>query len=122
MRSSSASILLRSWPALLLAPLLMLGLLSLAYALVTPACAHQGGEGLHALAGTTLLLALALTGLAWDGWRAAGALPRSMNTMPADHEGGSDLFLSRVATLVGAFSSLTIVALWIPLWLLSPCL
>lgn len=122
MQASGASILIRSWPALLLAPLLVLGLLSLAYSLVTPACAHQGGEGLHALAGATLLLSVALTGLAWHGWRAARGLHRGAGDMLADRAGASDLFLSRVATLLGAFSSLTVAALWIPLWLLPPCL
>ena len=121
MTSVHASIARRCWPALLLAPLLALGLQSLAYALVTPACASQSGEGLHLLAGASLLLALALTALAGQGWRQAFTLRRQSPEAAVDREGGRDLFLGRVATLVGVFSSLTIVALWIPLWLLPPC-
>jgi small-conductance mechanosensitive channel len=121
MAASHTSIARRCWPALLLAPLLALGLQSLAYALVTPACASQGGEGLHLLAGGSLLLALVLTALAGQSWRQAFKLRWQSPEATADREGGRDLFLGRVATLVGVFSSLTIAALWIPLWLLPPC-
>ena len=63
------------WPALLLAPLLALGHLSLAYALVTPSCARQDSAGLHGLAAASLVLALAMTLLAWRDWH---RLPRQV--------------------------------------------
>ena len=121
MRPADISIPMRCWPALLLTPLLALGMQSLAYALVTPSCARQSGTALHALAAAALVLALGLTALAALAWRRASAAARERGEARADRDGPRDLFLSRTATLVGVFSSLTIVALWIPLWLLSPC-
>ena len=106
---------------MLVAPLLALGMQSLVFSLVTPSCAHQGGIGMHALSGATLLLAALLTALAGQGWRAAALLCRRAGADPADHAPERDLFIGRVATLVGVFSTLTIAALWIPLWLLPPC-
>jgi hypothetical protein len=108
------------WPALLLAPLLALGHLSLAYALVTPSCARQDGAGLHGLAAVSLVLALAMTLLAWRDWH---LLPRhdDVTTSDATQAGSRSRFVALVATLVGAFSSLVIAAMWLPLWLLSPC-
>ena len=38
-----------SWPALLVAPLVALSQLSIAYSLVSPACAHQDRSVLHAV-------------------------------------------------------------------------
>jgi hypothetical protein len=96
-----------SWPALLLAPLVVLGQLSLAYSLVTPSCAGQDRSALHAVAALSLLLVLAMTALAWRGWRyAAGERAR---------------FVALVSVIVGALSALVCVALWLPIWLLSPC-
>ena len=115
-------IVLASWPALLLAPLLALGVQSIAYSLVTPSCAHQDGGTLHLLSAATLLLAVLATAIAGVGWRRAHATrPRPADAGAVDLEGGRDLFLARVATLVGAFSALTIAAMWIPVWFLSPC-
>jgi len=121
MRPADISTPLRCWPALLLTPLLALGMQSLAYSLVTPSCARQSAAALHAVAAAALLLALALTALAGLAWRRAAEVAQRRGEALADREGPRDLFLSRTATLVGVFSSLTIVALWIPLWLLSPC-
>ena len=121
MRPADISIPLRCWPALLLTPLLALGMQSLAYSLVTPSCAGQSGATMHAVAAAALLLAIALTALAGVAWRHASAATRQRADTQKDREGPRDLFISRTATLVGAFSSLTIAAMWIPLWLLSPC-
>ena len=108
------------WPALLLAPLLALGHLSLAYALVTPSCARQDSAGLHGLAVASLVLALAMTLLAWRDWH---LLPKhdDVTTSDATQAGSRPRFVALMATLVGAFSSLVIVAMWLPLWLLPPC-
>src|SRR3954471_15332397 len=61
-----------SWPALLLAPLIALGELSIAYALVSPACESQDRTSLHAVAAVSLFLVLAMTALAWRDWIAHG--------------------------------------------------
>jgi len=109
-----------TWPALLLAPLLALGQLSLAYALVSPACSDQDSRWLHASTAACLAITLLLTLAAWVAWR------RSM-TADDGHVDGSDSpqwsrFAALVAVLMGGFSSLVVATLWIPQWLLSPCL
>ena len=123
MANAHRAIALRSWPALLVAPLLALGMQSLAYSLVTPSCAHAGGSVLHALWAATLLVAIVLTAVAAIGWRQARAAQRlAEERVAVEREGGRDLLLGRISTLVGAFSALTIAAMWIPVWFLPPCL
>ena len=120
-----------SWPALLLAPLITLGQLSIAYALVSPACASQDRSSLHAVAAVSLLLVLAMTALAWRDWRGPGPAPgadaRRPTPLPAvtrsesADAGERPHFVAQVAVLVGALSALVSVALWLPVWVLSPC-
>ena len=121
MRPADISVPLRCWPALLLAPLLALGVQSIAYSLVTPACARQSAAALHAVMAAALLLTLVLTALSAVAWRRTSDALRARGEPRGDGDGPRDLFLSRTATLVGAFSALAIVAMWIPLWMLSPC-
>ena len=122
-RATSAPV----WPALLLAPLLALADISLAYALVSPACARQDGAILHVVLAVSLAMALAMTTVAWRHWRAV--VPSSPDADAAQRttwSDGSDAaarpgFVALMATLVGALSSLVIVALWTPVWWLPPC-
>ena len=63
-----------SWPALLLAPLLALGELSLAYSLVTPSCASQDRDRpARGRRGVAARSRSRLTVLAWRAWRDAAA-------------------------------------------------
>ena len=120
---------LRSWPALLLAPLIALADLSVVYSLVTPACMRQDRSGLHAVAAASLVIVLALTMLAWRAWRdetarVQGDARVAMAQGPrADGDAAADRqrFVALIAVLVGALSGLVCVALWLPIWLLSPC-
>jgi hypothetical protein len=96
-----------NWPALLVAPSLVLVHLTAAYALATPSCATQRELATHAVAVLCLAAAAACTALAWRSWRAAGSPPAR--------------FHAQVALGVGALSCLVIVALWVPPWWLSPC-
>jgi hypothetical protein len=119
---------MRSWPALLLAPLFVLGELSLAYALVTPSCARQDRSALHALAIVSLLAVLAMTAMAWRDWRrhvgadapAAAGAP-AVTRADGDSASQRPHFIALVAVIVGALSALVCAALWLPIWLLSPC-
>jgi len=113
-----------AWPALLLAPLLALGDVSLVYALVSPSCARQDSTALHSVAAVSLVLALAMTAMAWRHWRAAA--PTSGGVTAATYSDGSVAearrsFVALVATLAGALSSLVIVAVWLPVWVLPAC-
>ena len=123
-----------SWPALLLAPLMALGQLSIAYALVSPACASQDRSGLHAVAAVSLLLVLAMTALAWRDWHAlggpsrdsAGARQRSAAGPTVTRADSAEAFerphfVALIAVVVGALSTLVSIALWLPVWVLSPC-
>jgi hypothetical protein len=107
-----------SWPALILAPLLALAEQALAYALATPSCAQQQGVWLHAVPLVFLLAAGGATALAWSDARrrAAGA-----GHADGDAAAGNGYFLSCAATGVGALACVAIVAMWVPLWWLPPC-
>jgi hypothetical protein len=113
------------WPALLIAPLLGLADLSIAYALVTPACATQQTAWLHLASASFLGLSLLFTAMAIveERRRKSDSLPRSEANHGADSDADATrpLFTARVAVLVGLLSSLVIIGIWIPQWLLSPC-
>ena len=120
-----------SWPALLLAPLVALSELSIAYALVSPSCASQDRTLLHAVAAVSLFLVLAMTVLAWREWHTDGSGngldARQRVTLPtvtrADSAEAAERprFVAQIAVVVGALSALVSIALWLPVWVLSPC-
>jgi hypothetical protein len=91
---------IRPWPALLLAPLVVLGEQALSFALTPLACAAQHTGWLHATAAASLVLAVAFT----------------MTAV------GTQRVLGRVALGVGVLSVLTLLALWLPTFVLDPCL
>ena len=110
------------WPALLLAPLLVLAEQALVYALTTPLCNSQHGAWLHALPALALLAVLACTALAAGDARIARRHEQKPDEpVDAGRRRLQRVFLARAATGVGALSALSLVALWIPLWVLSPC-
>ena len=122
-----------SWPALLLAPLIALGELSIAYSLVSPSCASQDRTGLHAVAAVSLLLVLAMTVLAWRDWRSHGTMARpgadsreflaipTVTRADSGEVAERPHFIAQMAVVVGALSTLVSIALWLPVWVLSPC-
>jgi hypothetical protein len=113
------------WPALVVAPLLALGHLSGAFALVTPSCAAQSVAVLHALAFVSLVLALAMTLVAWRAWRrTVAALAAAEPAVTASDGIGAvsrASFLALVGTLSGALSTLVIAAMWLPVGVLPAC-
>jgi hypothetical protein len=106
---------MRSWPALLLAPLLALTDQSVAYALVTWSCKRLSLLLPHGVHLAFLLATVALTVLAWTEWRAMA------RAVQEDARVARPVFVAMVGTLAGAYSCLVILALWIPQWMLSPC-
>ena len=111
---------MRIWPALLLAPLLALTEQSVVYALATPTCHTQREAWLHIVPLTFALVTLVFTLLA----RAEAARQRALAADPHPDVDLTELrryFLARIAVWCGALSTLVIVALWIPQWVLSPC-
>ena len=111
-----------SWPALLAAPSLALTHLSVAYALVTPSCAAQHTGWLHLSSVGFLAVVIAFTAMAFAetrSRRAGRSDPEA--TMDSDLAAVRPWFIAGVATLVGLLSSLVILGIWIPQWMLSPC-
>ncbi len=121
-----------SWPALLLAPTVALTELSLVYAMVTPSCALQDRSGLHGVAAVCLVVVLGLTVMAWHAWRRAvrepvhaqprgEPAPRAVTAADGDSAAQRPNFVALMAVLVGGLSVLVCGALWVPIWMLSPC-
>jgi hypothetical protein len=108
---------MRTWLALLAAPSVVLGALSANYALVTPACAWRTLLPAASVTAAALLFSMIATLLAWQRWREAGVIASaSAPALPA-----RPAMLACAATGVGAISTLALVAMWIPQWLISPC-
>jgi len=97
-----------SWPALVLAPTLALLEQALSYALSTPLCERQLGAWLHLVPATGLVLVLACTALALLDWRRRAGQPAGR-------------FVSGMSLAMGGLCALTIAAMWLPIWWLSPC-
>jgi hypothetical protein len=97
----------RAGPVLVLAPLVALGEQSLAFALVPASCAAQSGPWLHAVAAAAVLLGVTLAALASHSARSVAP---------------ERLLLARIASAMAWFSVVVLLALWLPVWLLEPCI
>ena len=104
---------MRTWFALLVAPLLALADQSVAYATTGWACAHQQSIAVHGVHFVFLVCVIAATVMAWRLWRARA--PGAGESAARRH------FLAGLATASGALSVLLIAAMWYPSWVLSPC-
>ena len=107
---------MRIWFALLAAPILALTDQSIAYAMTGWACAHQQAVALHGVHLVFFAASVAGTIAAWGLWRATSLSQTRSETLARRH------FLAGLATASGALSALAIAAMWIPNWVLSPCL
>jgi len=105
------------WLGLIIAPLLALADQTVAFALVGPGCAMQTTLVLHASHAIFLALAVGAMLAAWVKWQeTAAAIAGNTDAVRQRH------FLAGVATTVAALSAAAIVAMWIPTWLISPCI
>jgi uncharacterized membrane protein (DUF4010 family) len=108
---------MRTWPALLLAPALVLTDQSVAYALVDWSCASQSRGLPHLVHALFLAATLATVTLAWRSHRMA----RERRQRDEGESGVRPALMAEIAVLVGLLSAAVIVAMWIPQWMLSPC-
>jgi hypothetical protein len=109
------------WPALLLAPLLALTEQSVAYALATPTCQTQAEHWHQLVPAPFIALTLLFTVMAWLEVRKLVAQGLDQPHVDADARDLRRYFAARLAVWCGGFSTLVIVAMWIPQWVLSPC-
>jgi hypothetical protein len=111
---------MKSWLALVLAPVIALATQSVMYSMVTPACGTQTRLQLHLFAAVALasVVVLSLLALGDSSLRRPGG--RSL-----DDDGGQPpvrrRFLADMALAVGALAALVILAMWFATWVLTPC-
>jgi hypothetical protein len=103
------------WASIVVAPLVFLGNLSLAYALVPVACATQRSTLLHLSNGVALVLVLTSTLLAWHALR-------SPTPKGAPREAAARMtFLSHLGIWISALAALAVALQWSAHWWLDPC-
>ena len=105
---------MRIWPALLVAPTLALADQAIAYAAVGWACAHEQAVVVHLVHALFLVAA------------AASLLP-ACRVWTATHVNGDETvrrqhFLAGLAIASAALSVLVIAAMWMPTWVIAPCI
>ncbi|RZL31914.1 MAG: hypothetical protein EOP35_21045 [Rubrivivax sp.] len=105
-----------SWLALLVTPLVSLGNLGLAHALVTPSCAHQTELGLHALHAASVALCLLLLVMAWREHGLPTGRRDDGSATPVRQR-----FIGALALPSAALFTLVTGAQWASVWVMSPC-
>jgi hypothetical protein len=107
---------LAHWVSIVIAPVVYLANLSIAYALVPFACDTQRDFPVHLANGVTFALMLVALALAWRSRRAS---PRPPGT--ADDDVDRDRFLSTIGLCISALLVLAVAGQWSAQWVLSPC-
>jgi hypothetical protein len=107
---------MRIWIALLVAPVLALTDQSVAYSVVSWACAHQNGYAVHLVHLSFLVVTSLCAVIAWRGRQAAARA----NAHDAAFERMN--FLLPLATASAALSALSVAAMWLPTWLIASCI
>ena len=109
--------ILSLWTGLVAGPLLALSSQLALYAATPVACLAGDVTALHVLGAVTVLLAVAASWLAWTHWRRAG------REWPGEEGGvaGRSRFLAALGTASSAFFALVVLAMWAPVFVMSPC-
>lgn len=107
---------MRIWVGLIVAPLLALTDQTVAFALVHWACAHQSTWVVHLSHVVFLVIASTAAVGAWLGWRVTAISAATGEATVPLH------FLAGVAMMVAVLSAVTIMAMWIPTWMISSCI
>ena len=105
-----------TWIALIVAPLLALTDQTVAFALVHWACAHQSTWVVHLSHAIFLTIAATAAAGACQRWRETAI---SAGTAEATVQ---FRFLAGLAMMVAMLSAIVILAMWIPTWMISPCI
>ena len=107
---------MRTWIALIVAPLVALADQAVAFAMVDWGCAHQSIWAVHLSHLVCLALATLAAWAAWSRWRETTVSSGTGEATVQFH------FLAGVAMMVATLSAVAIVAMWIPTWMVSPCI
>jgi hypothetical protein len=107
---------MRIWIALIVAPLLALTDQTVSFALVHWACAHQSTWVVHLSHVVFLAIAAAAAVGAWLRWRETAVAAGTGEATVQFH------FLASVAMMIALLSAVAIMAMWIPTWMISPCI
>ena len=107
---------MRIWVALIVAPLLVLTDQTAAFALVHWGCAHQSTWVVHLSHVVFLAFAAAAAVGAWLRWRETAISASTGEAAVQSH------FLASVAMMVAVLSAVAIMTMWIPTWIISPCI
>ena len=106
---------MRTWPAILVVPVIVLGAIAGLYALVPWLCARNAAPALHILTFALLALCILLTLPAWRAWR-HGEPPAREDALAARTH-----LTAIVGTWTGSFFSLVLAVVWLTQWLLPVC-
>lgn len=109
---------MRSWLALVLAPVAALGVLGLLDSLAGPSCASGDWVGLHAAAAVGLLVAVVLGAVAAGEWAMHRREPGA--AIPAGERRARRHVVAMLGTSMAALSAVVILVVWVSFWLL-PC-
>jgi hypothetical protein len=104
---------MRTWPALLLAPVLALADQVVAFAIVGWACARGEPIIVHVVHVAFFVAAAATLPSAWQAWKTS----RKRRAAASERES----FLAGLAVGSAALSTLVIAAMSLPTWLIAPC-
>lgn len=109
---------MKIWLGLLAAPTVVLGAQSADYALVQFACRWGTAAPLCVVSALAFAFSAIATIVAFNRWRTAAVpYPASYDERPA-----REACFAFAAMLVGALCTLVQLMMWLPQWLLSPCL
>jgi hypothetical protein len=106
---------MRIWFALLAAPMLALADQIVSYATVGWACTHGHAVAVHAVHAVFLLAVVAGTVPAWQLWGATRSTGAGKEAIARRH------FLAGLAAALGVLSSVVILSMWMPTWVIAPC-
>jgi hypothetical protein len=109
---------MRSWLALVLAPVAALGVLGFLDYLAGPSCASGDWVGLHVAAAAGLLVAVVLGAVAAGEWAMHRREPGA--AIPEGERRARRHVLAMLGTSVAALSAVVILVTWVSFWLL-PC-
>jgi hypothetical protein len=107
---------MKSWFALIVAPLVALFDQVATFALVDWSCAHQRTLPLHLVHAACLVFTLCIAIAAWASRRESSQANTDSSEVSRQRR-----FLEGIAIPVALFAMLAIAAMWIPTWLIAAC-